>query len=60
MVRSPSPERFKYMPLGGDIVERIQTLERSLGSWPVKTFPGLRGYDSLRSTERNKKVRGLW
>lgn len=49
---------FKSMPFGGNAVERTQTLESGSRGWPLKTFLGLRIYDSLRSAERRKKV--MW
>lgn len=58
VMRSPSPEMFKSMPFGGNAVERTQTLESGSRGWPLKTFLGLRIYDSLRSAERRKKV--MW
>lgn len=64
-VRSPSPETFKCMPLGRDIVERIQTRGRGAGRGKGRWMAceNLSRPESLRfskvSRKKEKGVRGV-
>lgn len=44
-----------YMPLGGGVLERIQTLQNRSSGRPLKTFLGVRVYDCFQSAEGKKE-----